>query len=265
MFPHLRMQDGEGGGPAWFCWAWERQADSEQSPLLGATRSRKHKELAFSPCSFTHSHHRALGQRHSWCPWDLSTFGDLRMPTSWFAWTLKSLKNKDNPQTAEQLYQRNSCTVNKVLEPTTDFLTWGSSKGTENPQKIYPDLPVSVQESPAEAWVSSGLLQGQGHWVRQCVPGTFWRGSPLSSLPPGQFGLRSKNREGTQPCPSTENWIKDLLSMAPPMRTRPSFPHSQSLPSGSFHKPLILIRGWTEWKPQSQKTNQTDHMDNSLV
>ena len=35
--------------------------------------------------------------------------------------------------------------------------------------------------------------------------------------------------------PSTEKWIKDLLSMAPPVRTRPSFPHSQSLTSGSFH------------------------------
>ena len=32
------------------------------------------------------------------------------------------------------------------------------------------------------------------------------------------------NREGTQPYPSTENWIKDLLSMALPIRTRPSFP-----------------------------------------
>ena len=29
--------------------------------------------------------------------------------------------------------------------------------------------------------------------------------------------------------------------MALPIRTRPSFPCSQSLPSGSFHKPLILI------------------------
>ena len=29
--------------------------------------------------------------------------------------------------------------------------------------------------------------------------------------------------------------------MAPPIRTRPSFHHSQSLPSGSFHKPLFLI------------------------
>ena len=45
-------------------------------------------------------------------------------------------------------------------------------------------------------------------------------------------------RDGTQPHPSTEDWIKDLLSMALPIRTRPSFPYSQSLPSGSFDKPL---------------------------
>ena len=93
---------------------------------------------------------------------------------------------------------------------------------------------MSVQESPVEAWVDGGLLQGWGHWVQQRVHGTFWRRSPLSSLPPPQFGLRSNNREGTQPCPPTENWIKDLLSMVPPNRTRPSFLLSQSLPSGRF-------------------------------
>ena len=49
------------------------------------------------------------------------------------------------------------------------------------------------------------------------------------------------NREGTQLHPSAETWIKDLLSMAPPIRTRPSFPVSQSLPSGSFHKLLIFL------------------------
>ena len=48
-------------------------------------------------------------------------------------------------------------------------------------------------------------------------------------------------REGTQLHPSTENWIQDLLSMALPIRTRPSCPLSQSLPSGSFHMPLILL------------------------
>ena len=49
------------------------------------------------------------------------------------------------------------------------------------------------------------------------------------------------NRKGTQPLPSTENWTIDLQSMAPPAKTRPSVPLSQSLPSGSFQKPLILL------------------------
>ena len=36
-------------------------------------------------------------------------------------------------------------------------------KGAVTPQETDPDLPVSVQESPVEAWVSGGLLQGWGH------------------------------------------------------------------------------------------------------
>ena len=35
------------------------------------------------------------------------------------------------------------------------------------PQQTGPDLPVSVQESLAEAWVDSGMLQGQGHRIQQ--------------------------------------------------------------------------------------------------
>ena len=49
------------------------------------------------------------------------------------------------------------------------------------------------------------------------------------------------SREGTQLQPSTENLIKDLLTMVPPIRTRPSITLSQSLPLVSFHKPLIFI------------------------
>ena len=30
------------------------------------------------------------------------------------------------------------------------------------PQDSDPDLPVSIQESPVEAWVGGGLLQGWG-------------------------------------------------------------------------------------------------------
>ena len=31
------------------------------------------------------------------------------------------------------------------------------------PQETDPDLPVSVQESLAEVWVSIGLMQDRGH------------------------------------------------------------------------------------------------------
>ena len=36
-------------------------------------------------------------------------------------------------------------------------------KGTVTSQETEPDLPVSVQEFPTEAWVDSGLPSGQGH------------------------------------------------------------------------------------------------------
>ena len=62
----------------------------------------------------------------------------------------------------------------------------------------------------------------------------------IDSSSPGRHASRPNYMEGTQPHPSAENWIKDLLSIAPPIRVRLSLPHSQYLPSGSFHKPLIL-------------------------
>ena len=56
-------------------------------------------------------------------------------------------------------------------------------KGVVTWQETDPDLPLSVQESLAEAWVGGGLLQGWGYRVQQCLHGTYWRRSPLSSLP----------------------------------------------------------------------------------
>ena len=53
--------------------------------------------------------------------------------------------------------------------------------------------------------------------------------------------VKGANKEGTMHHPSTENWIVDLLSRIPPIRTRPRFPYRHSLPSGNFYKPLILI------------------------
>ena len=50
------------------------------------------------------------------------------------------------------------------------------------------------------------------------------------------WSLVTQQGENTDLCPSTENWVKDLLSLAPPIRIRPSFPFSQYLLSGSFLK-----------------------------
>ena len=36
-------------------------------------------------------------------------------------------------------------------------------KEAVTPQETDPDLPMSAQESLAEAWVGGGLLQGWGH------------------------------------------------------------------------------------------------------
>ena len=36
-------------------------------------------------------------------------------------------------------------------------------EGAVTPQETDPDLPVRVQESPAEVWLDSGLPRGQGH------------------------------------------------------------------------------------------------------
>ena len=70
-------------------------------------------------------------------------------------------------------------------------------------------------------------------------------------------------QRGTKPTHQQKIGLK--IYWAPPIRTRPSFPFSRSLPSGRFHKPLSFsIRGQAEWKPQSQKTNQTEHMEYNL-
>ena len=59
-------------------------------------------------------------------------------------------------------------------------------------------------------------------------------------MPLPEFDLKPNYKEGTQPHQSTENLTKDLLSMTSLIRVRPSFPHSQYLPFGSFNKPLLI-------------------------
>ena len=72
-----------------------------------------------------------------------SRFGRHSMwhQSSWRSLPLALVSHRASEQTTHKLennlYQRSSCTVAKVLGPTTDFPTCGSGKGTENPQGIW--------------------------------------------------------------------------------------------------------------------------------
>ena len=69
-------------------------------------------------------------------------------------------------------------------------------EGAVTPQEADPDLPGSVQESPSEVWVGSGLMQGveMGEWdlLKEVtiIFITFTIAWP-----------QVNNREGTQPLP----------------------------------------------------------------
>ena len=61
-----------------------------------------------------------------------------------------------------------------------------------------------------------------------------------------------KQQGGNTACPSTENWIKDLLSMVLPIRTRPSFPSvSLSHQEASISILSFSIRGSVSQSVQS--------------
>ena len=120
---------------------------------------------------------------------------------------------------------------NRLLEGTNKTLCAPGPRRKEQwPHKrltqTRPWLSRSLSRGMGMQWPAAGL----GAPSAAVHDGTFWRRSPLSSLLPPKFGLRSNNREGTRPSPSIENWIKDWLNMALPIRTRSSFPISQSPP-----------------------------------
>ena len=122
-----------------------------------------------------------------------------------------------------------------------NFVCTGTQeKGAVTPQVTDPVLTIRVQKSSRKVRVNSDLL-----WVGVTAVHSSACMGPYEEVTiifiTSTIVWPQVKQQETQPCPSTENWIKDLLSMALPIRTRPSFPLSQSLPSGSFHKPLILL------------------------
>ena len=82
----------------------------------------------------------------------------------------------------------------------------------------------------------SGLISFKiGVWASS--GSCWWKGKPGMLQSMGSYRVR--HHRATELSPSHQESWANLLSLS--------------------------IRGQTEWKPQSQKTNQTDHMDHSLV
>ena len=77
--------------------------------------------------------------------------------------------------------------------------------------------------------LTTTVLRGTDCWHK-----SFWR---RCCIIPTIVWPQANHRAGTQPHPSVENWINDLLKLALTTRTRASFACSQSLPLRSFPKP----------------------------
>ena len=139
-------------------------------------------------------------------------------------------------------------------------------KGAVTAQETDLDLPVSVQESPVEAWVGSGLLQGWGHWVSSVCMGPFEGGRHYlyyfhKSLASGQIIGREYSPDHQQKIGLKIYWSWSRPSEQDPVSPSVSLSHQEA----SISLLSFSIRGQTEWKPQSQETNQSDQMDHSLV
>ena len=112
---------------------------------------------------------------------------------------------------------------------------------SSDPTRDCPGLACGCQGVSSRVmgrwWPAAGL----GSLSVAVHPWDLWREVTIIFITSTIVRPQVNSREVTQLHLSTENWIKGLLSMAPPIRTRPSFPLSQSIPSRSFHKLLNLL------------------------
>ena len=143
----------------------------------------------------------------------------------------------------------------KLSESTTKLYMYQdsgerSSDATRDWTRLACECPGVSSESVGPQWPAMG--------VRDIYYYSSWNRGMLE-----QVSLKEVANTAITPTivwpqayPSAENWIKVSPSMALPTRARPCFPTAS--PSHQEACTSLLstsIRGQTEWKPQSQKTN----------
>ena len=113
-------------------------------------------------------------------------------------------------------------------------------------------LPIRTRPSfPYNQSLQSGEIAQSLSHVRLFV--TTWT---VAYHAPSSMGFSRQEYWSGLPFPSPGDLSKPRIEPRSPTLQADHLSHKCS--SGRFHNPL---RGQTEWKPQSQKTNQTDHMD----
>ena len=123
---------------------------------------------------------------------------------------------------------------------------------------IFPSIRVFSKESFL-------CIRWPKYWNFSFSISPFSEYSGLISFRPPSVWSQVKQQGGNTAPPINRKLDKRLTEHGPTHQNKTQYP-PQSLPSGSFHKPLSFsIRGQTDWKPQSQKTNQSNHMDHSLL
>ena len=146
---------------------------------------------------------------------------------------------------------------------------WLSNVEVLEPFCTFQVMPRLASECPG---VSSGRMgwrwpaAGSGDWVWQCMQGTFGGGHHYlhhlhHSLVSGQITGREHSPTHQQKIGLKSYWAWPRPSEQDPVSPSVSLSHQEASVSLLF----LSLREQTEWKPQSQKTNQTDHMDHSLV
>ena len=117
-------------------------------------------------------------------------------------------------------------------------------KGAATPQETEPDLLVSVQASPWRygSTVACCEVKGTEHKSpgshRVCWPESFERGHHYHHHP--------KLQDGNTAALINRKFDLRFTEHGPAYENKTQIPPSQSLPSESFHKPLILIHQRTE-------------------
>ena len=136
----------------------------------------------------------------------------------------------------------------------TDRLSKGTNKTLCAPQPRRKEQCPHKRLTQICLWGFRSLWQRRGMVVACCrVGGTACSNVCMGPLEGGRYylhylhhSLASDQITGREHSPAHQQKVGLKIYWAGPIRTRPSFPHSQSLPSGSFHKPLILLHQWAD-------------------